>query len=128
MGLWRALPPLRPRLRGAQLFVALFRTVGPKRTRLISQIVAAIVGAGFIIGIQAVSPLSDYGSLSRFTLLQSPEVIAFAPDVTSWLWLPARAAMGDMENLACAHGRWPSVRACLLAVHRSSCRAVSAIS
>ncbi|MEM8689799.1 MAG: permease, partial [Pseudomonadota bacterium] len=35
--------------------LALFRTVGPKRTRLISQIVAAIVGAGFIIGIQAVA-------------------------------------------------------------------------
>ncbi|MEM8645921.1 MAG: permease [Pseudomonadota bacterium] len=78
--------------------LALFRTVGPKRTRLISQIVAAIVGAGFIIGIQAVA-IVYYGSLSRFTLLQSPEVIAFAPEVSSWLWLPARAAMGDMAAL-----------------------------
>ncbi len=78
--------------------LALFRTVGPKRTRLISQIVAAIVGAGFIIGIQAVA-IVYYGSLSRFTLLQSPEVIALAPEVTSWLWLPARAAMGDMAAL-----------------------------
>ncbi len=79
--------------------LALFRTVGPKRTRLISQIVAAIVGAGFIIGIQAVA-IVYYGSLSRFTLLQSPEVIALAPEVTSWLWLPARAAMGDIGALA----------------------------
>ena len=78
--------------------LALFRTVGPKRTRLISQIVAAIVGAGFIIGIQAVA-IVYYGSLSRFTLFQSPEVIALAPDVTSWLWLPARAAMGDVAAL-----------------------------
>ena len=37
--------------------IALFRLVGPKRTRLIAQIVAAIVGAGFVIGIQAAAIL-----------------------------------------------------------------------
>ncbi|MCP5083904.1 MAG: permease [Alphaproteobacteria bacterium] len=74
--------------------ITLFRTVGPKRARLISQIIAAVVGAGFIIGIQAVA-IIYYGSLSRLDVLQSPELIANAPDVSSWLWLPARAAMGD---------------------------------
>jgi ABC-2 type transport system permease protein len=78
--------------------VSLFRFVGAKRTRLISQIIAAVVGAGFIIGIQAAGILS-YGSLSRFTMLQSDEVVAAAPDLTSWLWLPARAAMGDISAL-----------------------------
>ena len=74
--------------------IALFRLVGPKRTRLIAQIVAAVVGAGFVIGIQAAAILY-YGSYSRFTLLQSAEIVAVTPDEQSLLWLPARAAMGD---------------------------------
>ncbi|QEE21135.1 permease [Youhaiella tibetensis] len=74
--------------------VALFRTVGPGRTRFIAQVVAAIVGAGFVIGVQAVAIL-HFGSFSRFTLFQSSEVIAAAPDVDSLLWWPARAAMGE---------------------------------
>ncbi|KKB85967.1 permease [Devosia limi DSM 17137] len=73
--------------------IVLFRLVGPKRTRLIAQIVAAIVGAGFVIGIQAAAILY-YGSYSRFTLLQSAEIVAATPDQQSLLWLPARAAMG----------------------------------
>jgi len=76
------------------LTLSLFRTIGPKRTRLIAQIVAAIVGAAFIIGIQAVAILA-YGSLSRFSVLQSPEVIAMAPALENWLWIPAHAAMGN---------------------------------
>ena len=78
--------------------ITLFRTVGPKRTRLISQIIAAVVGAGFIIVIQAVA-IIYYGSLSRLDVLQSPELIARAPEISSWLWLPARAAMGDWAAL-----------------------------
>ena len=34
------------------LTIALFRAVGPKRTRLIAQIVAAVIGAAFVIGLQ----------------------------------------------------------------------------
>ncbi|KFL28460.1 permease [Devosia sp. 17-2-E-8] len=74
--------------------IALFRLVGPKQTRFISQIVAAIVGAGFVIGVQAVAIL-HFGSISRFSLFQSNEVIEAAPDVGSLLWWPARAAMGE---------------------------------
>lgn len=78
--------------------IGLFRFVGPRRTRLIAQIVAAIVGAGFVIGIQAAAILY-YGSYSRFALFQSAELITAAPDATSLLWLPARAAMGDLAAL-----------------------------
>src|SRR6185312_5619532 len=74
--------------------LALFRFVGAKRTRLISQIVAALVGAGFIIGIQAAAILS-YGTMNRFAVLQSADFIALAPDPGNPVWLPARAAMGD---------------------------------
>jgi len=81
------------------LTVALFRAVGPKRTRAISQIVSAVIGAAFVIGIQAAAILST-GSLSRFALLQSEAVVAAAPDLSSPLWWPARAAAGDMPLLA----------------------------
>ena len=78
--------------------LALFRIVGPKRTRLIAQIVAAIVGAGFVIGIQAAA-IIYYGSFSRFALLQSPDVIAAAPPPDSPVWLPAKALMGEVPAL-----------------------------
>jgi ABC-2 type transport system permease protein len=80
------------------LTIALFRTIGPKRTRLVAQIVAAVIGASFVIGLQVAAILS-YGSLSRFALLQSDWLIARMPDVGSAFWWPARAAMGDAEAL-----------------------------
>jgi ABC-2 type transport system permease protein len=76
------------------LTIALFRTIGPKRTRLIAQIVAAIIGAAFVIGLQVAAILST-GSLSRFTPLQSETVMTHAPGLDSVLWLPARAVLGD---------------------------------
>lgn len=74
--------------------VALFRLVGPRRTRLVAQVVAAIIGAGFIIGIQAIAILS-YGSMSRFAVLHSQALIAAAPGPESLAWYPARAAFGE---------------------------------
>jgi ABC-2 type transport system permease protein len=79
--------------------ITLFRVVGPRRTRLIAQIVAAVIGAGFVIGIQAAAILY-YGNMSRFALFQSADVIAAAPEAGSILWAPARAAMGDLGLLA----------------------------
>jgi len=76
------------------LTIALFRTIGPKRTRLAAQIVAAVIGAAFVIGLQVAAILS-YGSMSRFAPLQSAWLVAHAPDVTSAIWVPARAVLGD---------------------------------
>jgi ABC-2 type transport system permease protein len=81
------------------LTVALFRLIGPKRTRLIAQIVAAVIGASFVIGLQVAAILS-YGSLSRFAPLHSEWLIARAPGADSALWWPARAALGDGAALA----------------------------
>lgn len=78
--------------------LGLFRLFGPKRTRLIAQIVAGVVGAGFIVGIQAAAIMA-YGNMSRISVLQSAELVAAAPDAQSLLWLPARAAMGDLAAL-----------------------------
>ena len=60
------------------LTVALFRTLGPKRTRLVAQIVAAVIGAAFVIGLQIAAILS-YGDLSRFAVLESDWLVALAP-------------------------------------------------
>ncbi len=60
------------------LTVALFRSIGPRRTRLVAQIVAAVIGAAFVIGLQVAAILS-YGTLSRFASLQSPWLLAHVP-------------------------------------------------
>jgi ABC-2 type transport system permease protein len=80
--------------------VALFRSIGPRRTRLVAQIVAAVIGAGFVIALQIAAILS-YGTLSRFAVLTSDAAAAFAPDLDSLLWWPARAMLGDAEALLC---------------------------
>jgi ABC-2 type transport system permease protein len=76
------------------LTVALFRIIGAKRTRLVAQVVAAVIGAAFVIGLQIAAILS-YGTLSRVSLLQSQMLLAIAPGTGSLLWWPARAALGD---------------------------------
>ena len=52
------------------LTVGLFRAIGPKHTRFCAQVVAAVIGAGFVIGIQLAAILA-YGTPSRFAFLQS---------------------------------------------------------
>ncbi len=76
------------------LAAILFDTMGPRRTRLAAQIASAIVGSAFIIGIQAVAILS-IGTLSTQAFFQSAAVVAHAPAAESWLWIPARAVLGD---------------------------------
>ena len=74
--------------------VLLFRLIGPSRTRLVAQILAAIIGAGFVIALQVAAILS-YGTLSRFAVLTSDAAADYAPALDSPLWWPARAAIGD---------------------------------
>ena len=75
--------------------VLLFRTVGPKRTRSIAQILAAVIGAGFAIAMQLIAVLY-FGNLSRLSVLTAPEVTAVLPDTGSPLWIPARSLSGDV--------------------------------
>ena len=81
------------------LTIALFRLIGAKRTRLVAQIVAAVIGAAFVIGLQIAAIFSS-GSLSRFAALQSDWMLSHAPDTTSALWWPAHAVLGDFSALA----------------------------
>ena len=63
-----------------------------------AQILAAVIGAGFIIALQIAAILS-YGTLSRFSVLTSNTAASLAPDPDSFVWWPARAAFGDGEAL-----------------------------
>jgi ABC-2 type transport system permease protein len=79
--------------------ILLFAAIGPKRTRLVAQIIAAVVGASFVIGVQFLAILS-IGSLSRIEFLSSDAVVDLAPASGSMVWLPAHAAAGDWLDLA----------------------------
>jgi ABC-2 type transport system permease protein len=74
--------------------MTMFRLIGPKRTRLIAQIFAAVIGAVLLIALQVFAVLA-YGNLSRTAVLLSPEVTAMAPGADSLLWLPAQALLGE---------------------------------
>ena len=80
--------------------IVLFRLIGPSRTRLVAQILAAVIGAGFVIALQIAAILST-GTLSRFAVLTSDAAASFAPDADSIIWWPARATLGDGEALLC---------------------------
>jgi ABC-2 type transport system permease protein len=76
------------------LTATLFQTIGPKRTRLVAQIAAAVIGGLFVIGLQVAAMFST-GTMSRLALLRSPYVLSHAPPLASPFWWPARAALGD---------------------------------
>ena len=96
------------------LTVALFRTLGPKKTRAVSQIVSAVIGAAFVIGVQAAAIVS-IGSFSRLAFLRSDPIVALAPDPSSFIWEPARAAMGDLPALAAMLGTAAALLALIIA-------------
>jgi ABC-2 type transport system permease protein len=81
----------------------LFRTIGAKRARLVAQIVAAVVGAAVVIGLQ-IGAILSYGTISRIAILQSDDLIALAPEPDSLVWLPARALLGDVAALTLVVG------------------------
>jgi ABC-2 type transport system permease protein len=83
--------------------ITLFHSLGPKRTRWVSQILSAVVAAAFVLGVQAAAILST-GSLSGRSLLRSESVVDFLPETTSFIWWPAHAAMGNVTALVSVLG------------------------
>ncbi len=83
---------------GTGLTVSLFQLIGPKRTRLVAQIVAAVIGGAFVIGLQMAALFSS-GTASRFAFVRSHAVMDHVPGLHSIVWWPARAALGDMGML-----------------------------
>lgn len=76
--------------------LGLFRVAGAQKTRFIAQIIAAVVGATLLIGLQAAAVFA-YGRLSRFSVLNSEAVSRTAPALDNLIWMPARAALGDVN-------------------------------
>jgi ABC-2 type transport system permease protein len=76
----------------------MFKSLGAKRTRLIAQIVAAVIGAAFLIGLQMVAIVS-YGSMSRFSLFNAEFLAKNAPGSESLIWFPAYATAGEIAPL-----------------------------
>lgn len=78
---------------------AMFRAIGPRRTRIVAQVVAALVGAGFAIAVQfaALAAYLDPSArpAARFALLER-----HGPDDGSVFWWPARALLGEPWALA----------------------------
>ena len=85
------------------LTAGLFRAVGPQRTRLAAQIVAAVIGASFVIGVQFAAILS-LGVPAQIVFLQSEAVVRSAPDIGSVLWWPAHAIRGNLPALGIVIG------------------------
>ncbi len=79
---------------GMALAALLFRLVGPRRTRLAAQVLGAIVGGGFLIGIQ-IWAIVQTGQMSSAKVFTAPETLAMAPPPDSFVWFPARAFLGD---------------------------------
>ncbi len=82
----------------AMTFV-LFMTLGPKRTRFVAQVMAAVIGAACVIGLQ-LAAIQSLGTLSRTDVLGSSALVSLAPEAGSLLYWPARAAVGDLTALA----------------------------
>ena len=72
----------------------LFRTVGARRTRFVAQVIAATVGAGFVIALQAFAILGGQG-LSRIALFTSPDTQTILPKADAFVMMPAHAVAGD---------------------------------
>jgi len=79
---------------GTIFTASLFQLIGPKRTRLVAQIGAAVIGGAFVIGLQMAAMFST-GTLSRTSFLKSSWTLSHVPALASIFWWPARAALGD---------------------------------
>jgi ABC-2 type transport system permease protein len=79
---------------GIALALVLFSAVGPRQARLASQIAATLIGACFVLGLQALSILPAAMRSAFLSALAPPGVVALN-DPRSLLWLPALAASGD---------------------------------
>jgi ABC-2 type transport system permease protein len=89
---------------GVVLALALFLAVGPRRARLVSQIAATIVGASFMLGLQAYVAAPTHARVSLMKAMESPIHQGWF-DWRAWLSLPVRAAAGDAGAL----GLWTAV-------------------
>lgn len=95
------------------IVLGLFRLLGARRTRIVSQILAALVGASLVVGIQ-VAVIVTTGSTTNIGRVVSSAVLGLAPSQDSILWWPARAAMGEFGPLLVFLGLSMAVLGCAI--------------
>ncbi len=83
---------------GLCITLALFMLAGPRLTRVISQIAATVIGAGFVLALQAVHILPTETRDAIVASIDNPQAGSLF-DRHSWLWLPVRAAAGEASDL-----------------------------
>ncbi len=69
------------------LTVLMFRLIGPKRTRTVSQIASAIIGAGFAISVQ-LAAFASYGPGTRLSSARDSAAQLLAHGEASPIWWP----------------------------------------
>ena len=69
-----------------------------KRTRSVAQVIAAVVGASFVIGVPFFA-IASIGTLSRMEVFTSDIVVTHVPGSDSVMWLPAYATTGNGPDL-----------------------------
>lgn len=79
---------------GLVLMLGLFRFVGPRRTRVVANVLATLIGASFAIGLQAynIAPASYRMTIGEWL---SGARAGGLLDADSLLWIPIRAAAGE---------------------------------
>jgi len=79
---------------GIALTLGLFRLIGPRRTRLVAQIIGAVIGICFALVFQGPNLLSGTQKRELFQGLASS-----GGAMEGLIWLPGRAAMGEIGPL-----------------------------
>ncbi len=101
MGLAPSVLALALAVTGVGLFVAraMFALIGPRKTRVASQILAGLVGAALFLGLQAQN-FVPYDQRAQIMGQAIAELTRVLGDAASPLALPARAALGEPLALA----------------------------
>lgn len=77
------------------LTLALVRVIGVRRTRVLAQVLSAIVGAIFFLATQVFANIDDGAQHGLGAWLARHAGADAVPDPRSLLWLPARAVLGE---------------------------------
>jgi ABC-2 type transport system permease protein len=83
---------------GILITLGLFKLVGPRRTRVLSQVLATLVGASFVLGLQVLNVL-PHGTREAVVAAIDRSQPGTVFDRNSALWVPVRAAAGDGSSL-----------------------------
>ncbi|HEY8579694.1 MAG TPA: hypothetical protein VIL72_07405, partial [Beijerinckiaceae bacterium] len=100
---------------GLCVAMALFALIGPRRTRIVAQALAMLIGGGFVVGLQALNFAPEGLRAAILAGIERPTPGGPLDPAGPW-WLPVRAALGEPAALVgwLALGAGAFALACLL--------------